>query len=301
MAKFCTYCGKPLEDGEVCTCRAEAAPEVIPAATPEAAPAPAAPAAPIAPAAPAAPGKAKVMLDGYIAFFKNYFKAPVNVTREAAGKMDMTNAIITAVIYALAYGLFAYAACSKFFGAMKDFMEDTLGGFGSEIEITVPFLTILIFGILAAAVALAVFSLAVFAIAKIAKKNITFKHAIIIVGINAAIPAACTLAALVALFISAKLAIVLLSLGCVITYILYSAVTLKVLGIEITGALTIIMAVILVVALTINCWAGFKLNLKAIGKVEGNGESLEDTISDIEDTFDELKDMDLMEIIYDLM
>ena len=184
---FCKYCGKALQDGEVCTCQesiaasqAAPAPQAAPAA--EAAPAPqAAPAAGAAPAPQAAPaggasgagtqvpsidtekllGSVKEAAKGFL----NVFLKPATAGREFVANTSLTASLFIIIVQVLTSSIFALILAAK----INSFARKTLGvaasflGMGTKVSIVsgakAYFLTLL-FSILASGLLLLMFLLA---------------------------------------------------------------------------------------------------------------------------------------------
>lgn len=218
MAKFCKYCGKPLEDGQVCDCAASQAaaqpaeaPEVAaPAAAtdaaastpapatdmtaPTAAPAPAAAPTP-APAQPsfntekaaavakAAGEKAKSALTLWAKSLLTYLKTPHQGVTEALN--DPKN-LVLAGIYA---GVNALAAFFFLWAMMGKVIEPlSIIGLSSIAKVGLPILILLLAGIIFAVVFISMSGLALFASAKLNKRELDIKQAMVIASVSSTYP-----------------------------------------------------------------------------------------------------------------
>ena len=121
MGNFCTQCGRPLQEGEVCNCTAQAAPNPTPAAPtptpvapnpvtpPQAAPTPAP--APTPTPVQAAPSQSsreiKQGFENLVTALKTVWKNPAEAASALAKKESWLAALILIAAQALFSGLFA--------------------------------------------------------------------------------------------------------------------------------------------------------------------------------------------------
>ena len=121
MGNFCTQCGRPLQEGEVCNCTAQAAPNPTPAAPtptpvapnpvtpPQAAPTPAP--APTPTPVQAAPSQSsreiKQGFENLVTALKTVWKNPAEAASALAKKREGLAALILIAAQALFSGLFA--------------------------------------------------------------------------------------------------------------------------------------------------------------------------------------------------
>lgn len=290
MAKFCSYCGKQLEDGAVCDC-----PGAVAAMEESAAQAAAQTAA--APQQSVAANKAKGILNDAVAYFKAYIKTPAAAVTGVLKTGKLTMSIVWMAVNALLLGIFMYAGFSKIIDIAQEGIEE----YGGEIEVAVPFITTIIFGILITAILLALVSLAVFAIVRIAGVNATFRQVVVTVGCSTVLQSACLLLALVCLLISIKLCLIFLVLGTYAWMIVSVYTTIKVFGIKDSGKFMMLAALFVAIVYFANMYISTSLTLTAAGKIEVEDEKIEDYIEDFKDELDELKDMDFEEIIYNFI
>ena len=150
MAKFCTYCGKPLPENGICGCEAseaaKAAREAEASQTPVGAPDPvqaesaAQPSEPVsesaasndpsgnsaqsaAGAAPAAENvyvqKTKAAVSQSVPFVKDYWKSPMNATVRVLKEKNLALSIVMVIVNSLVTGLFLFTCMSKVTGSFK--------------------------------------------------------------------------------------------------------------------------------------------------------------------------------------
>ena len=307
MAKFCTYCGKPLPEDGVCDCelsaaaRAAAAQQAEAAAAPAEEPAPSAPAgeggAQAAPAAPAAENvyvkKTKAAVSQSVPFVKEYWKNPIQATRRVLQENNMALAIVMIVVNALITGLLVFACLAKLAGGIKAGFKAMGGLFGDSMRVSVaaPFFPSLFYGILMAVIALALSVLILFLLLKIFKVNLKFSYLVITVGGTSVFCSAIlVLAILFSVFGWVVPVLFCLVLGAVVWGVLGILLLTKLFGVPISGLLVTLASVFFALVIAVNCWLGSKLSLQALGQVE-----IEDT--KISEALEELEDMDPEEII----
>lgn len=226
MAKFCKYCGKPLEDGQVCDCAASqaaaqvsaptAAPDPAPAAAPESTPTAAPDPAPnsassqtsfntekAAAAAKAAGAKAKSALTLWANSLLTYLKAPrQGVTEALNDPKNLVLAGIYAGVNALAVFIYLWALMGKTFGMISSLA----GGFG--IKVGYPIGILLLSGILFAVVFIGLSGLALFACAKLNKRELSIQQALVIASVSSTYPTALLLIGTVLGLLSIWLALI---------------------------------------------------------------------------------------------
>ena len=283
MAKFCPNCGRPLEEGEVCNCTGEAAPEAS------------------VESAPAKENNAKKALNGFIPFFKEYFADPVGTTKKAVENKDMANTIVAAAAFALANFLMLFFGCRKLVDGLTDIASLVSD---DKVDISVPFISFLLYSVIAAAVVLAFFALGIFVVSKIAKKEISFMDAVVAVCVNSVLPTCGLLATLLLMYVSFTLGLIVAIVCGALTVVLFAVMTVKVFDIDLTGLMIIWLAVFFLLANVCGAYISGKLDVAAVKTIEVEDIKIGDMLEGFEDTLDELKDMDpeeiLEELIYDL-
>ena len=172
MAKFYTYCGKPLPESGVCDCEeSKAAAQQQPQGQPQ------------PQAQPISENiyvkKTKAAVGQSVPFVKEYWKEPMNATLRVLRDKNMALAIVMMVVNAIVTGLLLFAGYAKIGGSIKD-------AIGSRIDISVPFFTDLFLGIVIAVVALALSVVVLFLLLKICKVDANITYVIMAVGVNSA-------------------------------------------------------------------------------------------------------------------
>ena len=127
MAKFCTKCGKKLEEGEVCTCSQNTAKTSTSAA--------------------AGSVDFNQLFNDYVNIIKGIFTRPSDTIKEYAKGGKMLLGIIALVINCLVSGLFFYFFMDKAFGGLMGMF----GGYGSLMSsagMSLPFGRIFFMGLL---------------------------------------------------------------------------------------------------------------------------------------------------------
>lgn len=331
MAKFCTYCGKPLPESGICGCEAseaaKAAKEAAASQTPagvsdpvqaESAAQPSEPvsesAAPNAPsssaqsaagAAPAAENvyiqKTKAAVSQSVPFVKDYWKSPMNATLRVLKEKNLALSIVMMVVNALVTGLFLFTCLSKVTGSFKSMYKEMSGLFGgsARVSISTPFFASLLYGILIAVVALALSALALFVLLKIFKINASINNVVMAVGVNSVLCTAClVLSLLCALFGWFTPTLICLMLSFVVWVVLGVLLLIKVFGANVSGLMMTVSSALFAVVLALNCWVGVKLSIKAAGQIEVADVKLQESFEEIED---EMGDLDVGEILDGLM
>lgn len=331
MAKFCTYCGKPLPESGICGCEAseaaKAAKEAAASQTPagvsdpvqaESAAQPSEPvsesAAPNAPsssaqsaaeAAPAAENvyvqKTKAAVSQSVPFVKDYWKSPMNATLRVLKGKKLALSIVMMVVNALVTGLFLFTCLSKVTGSFKSMYKEMSGLFGgsARVSISTPFFASLLYGILIAVVALALSALALFVLLKIFKINASINYVVMAVGVNSVLCTAClVLSLLCALFGWFTPTLICLMLSFVVWVVLGVLLLIKVFGANVSSLMMTLSSALFAVVLALNCWAGSKLSIKAAGQIEVADVKLQESFEEIED---EMGDLDVGEILDGLM
>ncbi len=284
MAKFCTYCGKPLPENGQCDCPESAAARAQQAQ--QAAPQPGA--APQAQAQPLSENeyvqKTKAAANALVPFLKAYWKDPMGSTVAAMREKNLGVPVLLMVINALLAGLVLFVSFARLLSPLSSLMD-----------LSVPFFPPFLLGIVMAAIGLALAAVLLFLLLKVLKINASFTYVVIAVGANSLPYTAClVLALLLALFAWATGIVIALVLAGVVSCVLAVALLTKVFGVQITGAAATLIAVFCAAALLLNCWLGSKLALSAAGSIEVSGDSISDLI-------DEMEDFDISDILGGMM
>lgn len=273
MAKFCKYCGAPLEEGQTCTC-----PESQAAAAAVANPAEAAaPAAPVATAVAqgAAGAKAKALLLEVKNVLLAYVKSPRDAAQVAMNSENhLAIAGVLAGVNAIAALLYIWRLFAQLLG--------TIGGIASNlgVKIQYPFLAMLVTAIVLTVVFIGMSGLALFVCAKIAKRKMEIKYAMEIASVASIASTVLLLLGIILGFISWQMQLLCLVLSAIIWCANgladihdYTALkannSLKEMGI-------LVLTVIVVAAICLMITG--KLSVWCIGEISINGDKLADAI-----------------------
>ena len=281
MAKFCTYCGKPLPESGQCDCEASKA-----AAAQQAAPQPQA--APQAQAQPLSENeyvkKTKAAANALVPFLKAYWADPMGATVAAMREKNLGVPVLLMVINVVLAGLVLFTSFARL-----------LSPLGKLADISVPFFTHFLLGIVMGIVGLALAAVLLFLLLKLLKVNASFTYVIIAVGANSLLYSGClVLALLLALFGWATGILIALVLAGVVCSVMAVVLLTKVFGVKVSGAAAALAAVFCAAMLLLNCWIGSKLVMSAVGSIEVEGESISDTL-------DEISDMDFSDLLGGMM
>lgn len=195
MAKFCTKCGKKLEEGEVCNCSAN----TVKAST------------------TASSGNVDINqgFNDYVNIIKGIFTHPSDTIKEYAKGNKFLLGIIAIVINCLISGVFFYFFIDKAFGSAMGMF----GGYGSLMSsssVSLPFGRIFFMGLLFMVFWFAVCALVLFVIANpILKDKMDIKTSFALVGVCSIFTTLTTVVALIFTFMSVKIAIIVLLLGAI--------------------------------------------------------------------------------------
>ena len=180
MAKFCTKCGKKLEEGEVCTCSQNTVKTNTTAA-----------------------GSIDVNqgFNDYLNIIKGIFTRPSDTIKEYAKGDKFLLGIIAIVINCLVSGLFFYFFIDKAVGGLMGMF----GGYGSLMSsagMSLPFGRIFFMGLLFMVFWFAVCALVLFVIANpILKDKMDIKTSFALVGVCSIFTTLTTVAALILTFL----------------------------------------------------------------------------------------------------
>ncbi len=213
MAKFCQYCGKPLEEGTLCNCEESVAAQAAAADASSNS------------AAPTGGGfgdKLKIAFHNLIPFVKSYFKSPVDSTKSALDNNDLPLASLFVAIQAILSGLLVFFAVKGMLGSM--------GGY-----VKVPFFSLFFYGLLAVLLSFFTAALAIFLIGKFMKVSIRFSSAVIACGVGAILPTICAVVLTLCGFLSVQLAAALLTISLYVSITTRLVAAKSVLGADQSG------------------------------------------------------------------
>lgn len=258
MAKFCKYCGTPLEDGQVCSCAgAQAAPEAAaPVAT--------------ATAAPSAPSSIFTDLKND---FLNYLRAP-----EATVRNNLDNGLKIPAIFAAVNALAAFFYCWRLIVAMFSGILDAVGAgmFGSKISY--PVILLLLIGILLAVVYIGLSALGLFCVSKLSKRELSFTQGIAVASYHSVIPTLLLLVGTLLGFISLPAQLIVLPIALIIwsVFAVQGAKEYAGLNATLAGKNLAIQTLVSLIIVAIAAYLTYQLLIWGIGEVSVAGYSLKD-------------------------
>ena len=329
MAKFCKYCGTPLQDGEICTCpqaRAEAARQSQgqppqggfqqppqggfqqpPQGGFQQPPQGGFQQPPRGgfqqpPQQPAGPNPFVLALQKLLPYIQSYVRAPVSAAQELLGQNDMIFAGILLGIQVIVAALGLLSLLGSVCGALGEFIAGMMGlgslGAVASFSIGPSIPMTLIFGILAGAAAVAVHVAIVFAVTKLLGVNRTFPEALVICGAHSPLVTALLLVAFILNLLYLPLALVCF-LAAMLTWIVLSVLSLQTLAPAAGQSKFWISAIAgALAALLIGGWASWFLGSKSVGYITISAagqsitinEALEASGSSLEDIFENMLD-----------
>ena len=209
MAKFCIYCGKPLEEGEVCSCQQAAAKDTAAESASENSTTQAAGTEGTSnnttgTASNNAGSNAFVeKLKLVFTKFADYFKSPTGTAKEFAAKNDSTygNLIVLFLLLLL------------LINKVSDALDSTLGGRFRMLLGDSSFSIALMFTVIFAAYYFAMAGMLVLTTTAMFKGSMKFSQAVSIVGVNAFINAVIIIVAVILMFVSPTLGLIVLYVG----------------------------------------------------------------------------------------
>ena len=174
MAKFCKFCGAPLEEGQVCTCQSSQT-------------------------APVTTSNSNILVDT----LKTYFQAPkATATAVAQNKQGTAVAGIFAGVNFLAVFFFLWRIIGAFIEKSASLSEVDIEDLVKEADLVYPIFPMLIAGLAITILGIAITALVVFVVGKINQQEVNVKEQILIASVHTLIPTAvlivCTLLSLLA-------------------------------------------------------------------------------------------------------
>ncbi len=279
MAKFCKFCGTPLEEGQVCACQAASA-----AVATEAAPA----------TAPAAPGlftKLKEAILGYLG-------TPDGAVRNALNDDIKVPAILVA-INALAAFLYLWKLIGGLIGSIVDSVNEAMSGlsgaFGGgavELEVTYPVFAFLLAGVLMAVIFVGLSALGLFCAGKLTKKELSIQQSVTIAAYDSIFPSLLLLVGIILGFISMGAQLIVLPIAAILWAIFAVRDAREYAGLNPTIATKnlAIQTVIMLVVAGLSIYLALEIGLWGAGEVEIEGEKIAEAL-------EALKDIDFTELL----
>ena len=195
MAKFCTKCGKKLEEGQVCDCSKTVTTSETVATT-------------------ASHGfDFNECVNSYIEIIKGIFVKPVDTLKKFATSDNFILGLIALVLNCIISGVFLYCFASEATGLLTSLMG--MNSYGSLLTMStaveVPFMKTFFYGFLFMAVGFAVTALMIYLIAgAILKDKIDIKKAFSLVGVCSVFTTITTVVAIILNYISMNFMFVVL-------------------------------------------------------------------------------------------
>lgn len=189
MAKYCTKCGKKLEEGKTCDCEKETKKEEKEATTD--------------------------MLNDYVDALKGIITKPVDTMKKYTKRSKFNLALIMLIINVIVSGLFVYLFIKEFANLFTSSLSSLTAGLtmqSAEIPISVFFYSVLLMALYYLAFAGFLHLIC----GPIMKKESDFKEVVGLMGVNAVFTTVTNLIALLFIFISVPVAIIILLLGGII-------------------------------------------------------------------------------------
>ena len=189
MAKYCTKCGKKLEEGKTCDCEKETKKEEKEATTD--------------------------MLNDYVDALKGIITKPVDTMKKYTKRSKFNLALIMLIINVIVSGLFVYLFIKEFANLFTSSLSSLTAGLtmqSEEIPISVFFYSVLLMALYYLAFAGFLHLIC----GPIMKKESDFKEVVGLMGVNAVFTTVTNLIALLFIFISVPVAIIILLLGGII-------------------------------------------------------------------------------------
>lgn len=305
MANFCRYCGKALQDGEICSCpqaQAEAAQQYQsqppqgyqqppqgyqqppqgyqqppqgyqPPQPPQGYqpplqgyPPPPQGYQPQPPQQPAAPNPFVIALQKVLPYLKAYLKAPVSTAQSLMAQKDLTFAGVLLCIQAIVSGLFLFGVLQSLCNVINMM---------SGISFGASFFMSLIFGILAGAGAMLVYVVILFAMAKIVGSGCTFVDAVIASAAHVPFVCVLLLASFLLLLLFMPLGLLLYSASMVAWMVLTIPALQSLVSDPNKGKFWICLIVGLLVIQLVGAWVAFSLGSNAVGHmtISAGGET----------------------------
>lgn len=292
MAKFCKFCGSPLEEGQVCACQAQATPEAAPVA------APAPEAAPVATAAPAAAPAGNGLVNKLLDTLKAYWKAPKAAAAEVAeDKQGMTIAGIFAGVNFLAVFFFLW----RIIGLLLSTVTDSVGASADVdmkeimeyLEIEQPIFPMLLAGLAIAVIGIAATALLIFMAGKLNKQTIDLKKQIVIEAVHSVIPTALLIVGILLGFIAAWLQFAVLALILVLWFVNVCNEVREAAGVQImeTGKTLTIYTLVIFVGLAVTVWLVTAIGTWGVGELSIQGHTINEALEEADNMLEMLGDM----------
>lgn len=208
MAKFCTKCGKLLNEGEVCNCTTVVEPiqQAVVTTT-----------------YVAQQPQGNSLFKECVEIVKNFFKKPIDVLQENTNESKLTNSIVMIAINGLSIGLFVVVLIKEVLASLittMGLLSGGMGGYASLItnnyQVKIPYLKyFIIFAIVGICAHFLLGAVTYLVSEKMFKGNTNIKKMITLYGFSSIMLSAGLLIATICLFINTGIAIAVLSISAV--------------------------------------------------------------------------------------
>lgn len=297
MATTCKYCGKLLQDGEICSCpqaQAEAAQQYQsqqPQQPPQGyQPPPQGYQPPYQPPQrPAGPNPVGGAFQKLLPYITSYFKTPVTAAQNLVAHKDIVFAAVLLCIQVIVGGLMTFSFVGSYLKNLRSFSYSTgivLSGpyYGNDVVedqidtlekndafdaikgFSANFFMSLIFGILAAVIVIAIFVLIAFAVSKIAGSSCSILDVVVAAAAHSPLVTVLLLLTFILFFVSLVAGLICL-LATVLAWIVLAIPTLQTLAPNSAtqGKFWISAFAGILVAVMIGTWAAYSIGSMSVG------------------------------------
>ena len=198
MAKFCTKCGKPLEEGKACECST-----VVKTTT-------------------------NSLFTECLEIVKSFLQKPIDTLEENVDDSKFNSSLIMIGINAIAVGLFVLVLVKELLGSIMGLMMGMMGSYGSlmglgSAQMEIPYVKIFFIVFVVAIVVTLLIALCSYLLAeKLFKGNATIKGMVTLFGFSSIISTVTLLAASILSFVNITIGIIVYTAGSLLnTYYNY--------------------------------------------------------------------------------
>lgn len=193
MAKFCTNCGKELEEGKKCDCQKASTKKTSEKATPE-----------------NTEFDFNQYVNSYVAMVKGIFTKPIDTIKKYTTSNNFILGIIALVLNCIISGILIYCIASESMESLGSLL-----GYGSlnmiSKSVEIPFMKVFLYGFIFMAASFSVTALMIYVVANlILKDKIDIKKAFALVGTCSAFTTVTSILNILLTYISLKLMIIVL-------------------------------------------------------------------------------------------
>lgn len=207
MAKFCTKCGKKLEEGKACDCQTVASNTQ-----------------PVTTTTSSNTFDVNEIVNSYIEIVKGIFVKPIDTIKKFATSSNFILGLIALALNCIISGIFTYCVASECVGLINSFMGfgsySSLMGLGTA-SIEIPFMKTFFYGFLFMAVEFAVTAIMIYVMAGLVfKTKVDIKKMFALVGVCSVFTTITTIVAIVLTYISMKAMLVVVLIASMF-YLVY--------------------------------------------------------------------------------